>query len=265
MCPISVLPVRSRWDFCYLFDTLFGMNREKEQRADSSAPLTTNGLVMPSDFPREPFEAIHKKLASSSSGRESLYAQFAGAWNALSYRYLALTQYGDAFAESVTKFGTSPDATRRYEQERDLFGFFSNGFAAFEAYFYALFAIGALLDSSTFLLESPSHQQQVSPSHTIRTYARAFPSDAILAAFETLASDPAYRQCREVRNILTHRTAPGRTFFVSVGGDETPKDQWKLFDITIEQSMTLTRRADVSRLLSEALEAAQKFVDARFV
>ncbi len=96
---------------------------------------------MPSDFPSEPFEAIHKKLASSSNGREDIYFQFAGAWKALSYRYLALTEHGDSFAAAVTKFGTSPDAIRRYEQERDLFGFFSNGFAAFEAYFYAVFAI----------------------------------------------------------------------------------------------------------------------------
>src|SRR5947209_1407907 len=158
------------------------MNRRREQTAAGpSAPLTANGLVMPSDFPREPFEAIHKKLASSSAGRENLYAQFAGAWNALSYRYLALTEYGDSFAASVTRFGTSPDATS-YEQERDLFGFFNNGFAAFEAYFYAVFAIGALLDSSAFLLVSPSHQQQVSLTHTIRTYAKTFPGDAILEA-----------------------------------------------------------------------------------
>src|SRR5437660_721685 len=183
------------------------MNREKEQMASSSAPLTANGLVMPSDFPREPFEAIHTKLASSSSGRENLYAQFAGAWNALSYRHLALTEYGDAFAASLATFGTSPDAIRRYEQERDLFGFFSNGFAAFEAYFYALFAIGALLDSSAFPLVSPSHQQQVSPTHTIRTYAKAFHGDAIIAAFDKLASNPGYRQWRDIRNVLTHRTA----------------------------------------------------------
>jgi hypothetical protein len=70
------------------------MNRETGQSAGSSVPLMANGLFMPDDFPRESFEAIHKKIASSASGSENIYAQFAGAWNALSYRYLALTQYG---------------------------------------------------------------------------------------------------------------------------------------------------------------------------
>jgi hypothetical protein len=38
----------------------------------------------------------------------------------------------------------------RYQQERDLFGFFGNAYAVFEAFCFALFAVGALIDPAHF-------------------------------------------------------------------------------------------------------------------
>jgi hypothetical protein len=51
---------------------------------------------------------------------------------------------------------------QRFQQEEALFNFFSNGFAAFEALFYGLFAIGSFIDPGAFRLETQKEQQRVS-------------------------------------------------------------------------------------------------------
>ncbi|MBZ0255102.1 hypothetical protein K8I31_03520, partial [bacterium] len=64
---------------------------------------------------------------------------------------------------------------------------------------------------------------------------------------------------REVRNVLTHRAAPGRIFFASVGGGTAIADQWKIKSITLDVHMAPARRAELSRLISDLLEAIDQF------
>ncbi|NBX03534.1 MAG: hypothetical protein EBR02_05675 [Alphaproteobacteria bacterium] len=56
------------------------------------APLSTNGLVMPLDFPVADYEAIHSIVEPRTRKAKETYEQFAGAWNAVAYRFLALTE-----------------------------------------------------------------------------------------------------------------------------------------------------------------------------
>src|SRR5579864_573315 len=103
--------------------------------------LSTNGLIMPGEFPSTAFEAIYQAVTGKITIGSALHAEFAGAWNAVSYRYLAMTEYEDAFSKSIVNAGASADPQERYQQERALFGFFGNGFSVFEATFYGLFAL----------------------------------------------------------------------------------------------------------------------------
>jgi hypothetical protein len=111
----------------------------------TTAPLSTTGLSMPSDFPVADYDSVHKKVQPHAQTAADIYEQFGGAWNALSYRFLAVAEYEAAFDASLTSVGSSPVPTERYRQERDLFGFFSNGFAVLETAFYGLFSLGALI------------------------------------------------------------------------------------------------------------------------
>ncbi|MEH2551636.1 hypothetical protein V1283_008281 [Bradyrhizobium sp. AZCC 2262] len=232
--------------------------------SESAEPLSVNGLVMPRDFPVASFEAVQRRIQPFAQTQNDLYIHFAGAWNAISYRYLSLVDDGETFTGSLKKHGSSPPAVERYNQERALFGFFSNGFSVFEAFFYGMFAIGALVKPTLFPLTTAADQQRVTPARTIDAYSRAFPGDAIVASMSGIYGDNAFKEYREIRNVLTHRSAPGRTFFLSIGSAEAPASQWKIRNIPLDESMASTRRAHVSMLLLRALDATRDFTDRTF-
>jgi hypothetical protein len=58
-------------------------------RSMNQPPLTTTGLEMPVDFPREPYEAVFSLVAPFAENQQFAWEEFAGAWNAISYRFMA--------------------------------------------------------------------------------------------------------------------------------------------------------------------------------
>jgi hypothetical protein len=187
------------------------------------------------------------------------YEHFAGAWNALAYRYQAVIDAGEAFSDLIAAHGTTPAPDVRYQQERALFDFYSAGFSVFECTCYALYAIGAFIRPDLFLLGTERDQQRVSPPSTRDAFGRAFPGDPICAAFATLFADPEYQQWREVRNVLTHRTAPGRRIYVSIGMDDELPTEWKLNNTPLDASIATRGRAELGRLLTGLLNSAARF------
>jgi hypothetical protein len=230
---------------------------------DAPKVLKTNGLLVPDDFPFAHYELIHTTIASKQAGHV-LYEHYAGAWNALAYRFRASIDSSDVFVASLRVHSAEPKPGERYMQERALFDFFSSGFSVFESTFYGLYAIGAFLAPTIFPLASERDQQQVTPSRTKDAYARAFPGDPILLTFATLFGDPEYQQWREIRNVLTHRTAPGRRIYVSIGTEDAPPTEWKLNNQPLDESIASVGRRELSRLLGQLLTASSRFVESRF-
>lgn len=225
-----------------------------------NTPLTTNGLVPSEDFPVGPYEEVHRLVVSRWASHE-LYEHYAGAWNAVAYRFHATVQAGDEFEQSLDAHGSAPPSDERYRQDQALANFFSNGFSTFESIFYGLHTIAAFVDPANFSLATPKARQQVSPTQTSATFKRAFPNDPILVVLETLFSDPAYQEWREIRNILVHRTAPGRQMYVGIGSDDAPETEWKLNKIPLDSSMVRGRRIELSRVLNSLLGGVAVFVD----
>lgn len=226
-------------------------------------PLSINGLVMPHDFPVAGMESIHSKAFARRGTHSEIYEHFASAWNAVAYRFLAVTEYEVEFTASLAIH--SADATVRHQQEKQLFGFFSNGFSVFEAAFYGLFSLGSLLSPSEFPIATAKDQQRISPTTTTNALKSAFPTSPINAALKTIADDPAYLEWREVRNVLTHRAAPGRRFHADLGGkDSSIPDQWKLKDISLDKDMAPTKRAHLARLLNLFANEVDVFAKAQF-
>jgi hypothetical protein len=100
---------------------------------------------MPNDFPVFAYEAVHAVIRKRSYTNPAMYEQWSGAWNAVSYRFLAVTQYSASFTKSVADGSGTSSVEGRHGQERDLFGFFGNAVSALEAAFYGLYAIGGFL------------------------------------------------------------------------------------------------------------------------
>lgn len=223
--------------------------------------LSTNGLIPHPSFPVAPYEAVQAAVVRWSG--TDLYQHYSGAWNALAYRFQGAVDAGDRFQHSLATHGAHPIPQERYHQERALFEFFSNGFAAFEAAFYGAFAIGAFIDGTNFSLATPRDQQRVTPAQAAEAYRRAFPADPILAVIASLLADHAYLRWREMRNVLTHRTAPGRRMFVSLGADDAPPVEWKLNDLPIDEALVPNHQVELARLISDLLTGIETFITAR--
>jgi hypothetical protein len=227
------------------------------------SPLAVNGLVMPLDFPTVDFEFVYERVSRRASARPQPYEHFNSAWNAVSLRFTSMCDDGDAFTASITAADAGSSHQRRYLQERYLFGLFCNGFSAFEAFFYGLFAIGALLQTANFAIARPEDQRKVSVPTAIEAYSRAFPGDPILAALKAFQGDIAYTNGKEIRNVLAHRTAPGRVIFASVSSDIPLPPTWKLKDIPLDAKTTAKVRGDTARMLATLMRAAAAFIEAR--
>lgn len=225
--------------------------------------LQTNGLIVPTDFPNTQYEAVHKIIESTQSGHD-LYEHYSGAWNALAYRFCASIDSGNIFVASLRTHGATPPPQERYTQERALFEFYSSGFSVFESTFYGLYTIGAFLEPSVFSLSSQRDQQRVSPSRARDAFTLAFPRDPILDTFTSIFGHQEYQRWREVRNVLTHRAAPGRRLYVSLGSEDTPLTEWKLNNTPLDESIATTGRQNLSRLLTDLLTGAAHFVATRF-
>jgi hypothetical protein len=224
--------------------------------------LRMNRLTMPDDFPAALFERVWDKVHPQSASKNALYIECSSAWSALAHRYLAMVEHGEGFTASVIADGTSPQPDRRHYQERCLFDFFSTGFSAFDAFFYAAFAIGAMIDPAAFPLGTEADQRRVSSASTAKAYERRFPTEKIVTALKAFVDSAEYTQWRDIRNVLMHRAAPGRTFHVAPGGaDETPVDRWKLFAIPLDKRTLPDRRRHASQLLGPAMAALAEFAE----
>ena len=230
----------------------------------SQQGLSTNGLVMPTDFPRAPYEKIHATLAAKADSQGIYYREHAGAWNAVSYRFLAATHYSEDFTSTIIKHKGSASTEVRYQQERALFGFFTNALSALEAAFYGIYAIGGLVKPGCFPFTSAKEQQAVNPASTRTIYDKVFPSDPIISVFDRVLKDGAYQELKQIRNILAHRSAPGRQIYLQLGNSEPIPEEWKLLNIPLDDKLTAIRRAALAQLLAELLQGAQVFADARF-
>lgn len=214
---------------------------------------------MPVDFPTDHYNAVYDRTLAQVSASATVHDQFAGAWNAIAYRFLAMTDEERTFASLVAN--TAPEPSIRYQQERSLFGFFSNGFSVFESAFYAVFALGTILSPAHFPIATAKDQQRISPQSASAAFAKAFPTDPLNAAMSALLTDRHFIEWREIRNVLTHRAAPGRTFFVSIGdvGDAPLPDQWKIKGISLDAQMAANRRVELSQQLERLLDGIQTF------
>lgn len=222
-----------------------------------TAPLTTIGIVPASDFPTATYESVSARVAPKLQGG-SLFEHYAGSWNALAHRFHGAIDDGERFSQSLAADGETPVPPKRHLQEEALFGFFSGCFSTFEAAVYALYTFGTFLEPAIFKMATDKDLRKINVRTTGEAYEKAFPGDVLTATIGQLRSDPAYEELCDLRNVLSHRTAPGR--HIHLGG----VTKWKAKDIAIDDNLVPSRRAEVARMLTGLLVPIEAFVVSRF-
>ena len=219
----------------------------------SQPNLSAIGLPAPLDFAVAPYEAIHGRVSSKKDSHPDPWTHCAGAWNAVAYRFISCAEHDEAFTASVGAHGNSPPQPQRYMQEKDLFGFFVTGFASLDSFCYGAYAFAAMVRPLDFNLADP---RLINRERTEDKFSTSFPTEALTRALAALKEDPDFKKWKDIRNILAHRTVPGRRF--SRGGSEDGTALWHN-GITIDQTTTSSRRQWLAGTLRDLLEAADAF------
>jgi len=200
--------------------------------------LTTIGLVMPKAFPVEPYESVHKRLVKKKDDYLKSWNQYAGAWNAVGYRFLSCTNHNRSFTESIQRAGNAPPPSERYIQERNLFGFFVSGLSTIESLLYGLYAIASIIMAEEFPIATVKDLKSINPEKTKNKFKAHFTNQSITDFLKRLIDDRNHKDWRDIRNILAHRASPGRHF--SIGGNNIGKALW-INGIPINEKTTSLR------------------------
>jgi hypothetical protein len=146
----------------------------------STPPVSTVGLEMPDDFEYDSYEAVDSVIGPLRDKYQPQWSEYVTAWCALAYRFCAFEEYDESFTRSITTpGGDAPQPSERWQQERDLFGFFVTGLSLIEHTCYGLYAIASMLDEPSFPIKTPKDKKNITPPNTAKRFRKTFPKEDI--------------------------------------------------------------------------------------
>lgn len=223
---------------------------------------------MPSNFPDAQFEALKDRVVAKLPNPSEVLEQLLGGHNGVRFRLRACADYSDEFIESVLRVGNAPPIEKRYQQERQLFGFFVSGLASLESFIFFLYFMGVPLRPEAFLIAKPGHLKSISLKATTERYKRKFSSEGITTALEAVLNNSLLEEWEDCRNILAHRAAPGRNLYASVGSTAPdPPASWKLDPtrkLLINETLTRPRLDWLISTLADLIARTDTFTQKYF-
>src|SRR5208337_614516 len=153
--------------------------------------VSSVGLEVPDDFPQKPFDAVHARVNSSPRDAVAKF-EYGGAWNAVVYRFVSCARSAETFANSFRTAGPAPAQPERFIQEDALFGFFVNGLSVIESFFYGLYWIGSMVDTTSFPVRTGDELKKITVKNTVDEYIKKFATCPLTDAFSRLTSTDDY-------------------------------------------------------------------------
>jgi hypothetical protein len=226
------------------------------------ARVTTIDLDMPPDFPAAEYNGVHARvnLTPQPQPPRENWRRFARSWNAVAHRFRACADYDDRFRESLRMHGDGPGPEVRHGQERDLYGFFTNGMSVVDSFCCALHALGEMPRSQP-RRDAPSGEA-LWPRDVRRAFERLFARDQVTVILATVLESAEYGDCLRMRNTLAHREVTSRQFFLKAG-NPGPGEPAMWGDSRLDESLTRVHREWLAQVLSELLASARVFAEQR--
>lgn len=222
-------------------------------------------IDMPADFANKPYDEVYQRLANAlgQQPQHSSWPEYSAAWTGLMYRFRSCAEHDEAFTKSVNEFGDTPGRSERYNQERDLFGFFVTGLSAIECACYGLFAIGSMLSPTGFPFTTDRARRNVNLNKTLEEYKNAYPNEGVVRVLQRIINEQQYIDWKYARNVLAHRSNPGRIIYGSTRGPANTTE-WELQGIPIDSTATASRREWLANSLRDLLTEAEHFTVKHF-
>lgn len=223
-------------------------------------------LRLAGDFPTPRYRDLYARVleyknAGAPGHRDKEWQEFSAAWRAIAYRYLTCAEHDGEFTKLLRVYGDAPPEPYRYLQERELFGFFTSGAAVLDCLFYAMFAIGSLANPQAFEVSLLTPLDNVTPRLVSERFVGCYPGERLSELLAETADSSAFKEWREIRGVLVHRSLPGRTVSLSSKTDgPLPASTWKIRGHEISDELTGRRREWLRSTVTQTIVAAERFV-----
>jgi len=230
--------------------------------------VITVGLRLGPKFPTHPYNLVHSHVVFRGRFGKLHSRQWQASWNAVAFRYDALTRHDREFRRLLRNSHPSDLHAHRSAQEQELFGFFATASALFECFGYATYTVLAGSRTPGFRLRTLQDQRRVDLIRLLPALRMALPRHPLTTAFSRLLRSKAFKETQDIRNYLSHRTAPTRALSRGVGDGEYRADQWNLrphgrAKIPLEPATTASRVVWCSEMLTLLTVRLEKYVDDR--
>lgn len=205
---------------------------------------------------------MHRMGLHAQDRDDDVWSQWASAWQGVAYRFLGAHRDSEMAAASLGQpGGDAPAAPERVRQEHAIYGFFASSLSAIECFAFAMYALGHWLEPDGFPF-SNGDRDSVTLAQTRRTFTQYFPRDEVSDRLSRVSGTSDLRDWRKIRNILSHRAAPGRAISRTIGLADITHAGW--LDITLSPNFILGRRAWLGDALGQLVDGAAAFCASRF-
>jgi hypothetical protein len=231
-------------------------------RGMSKKPVMTVGIAMPDCFPSDIYDELNRISWKVIKDRNDLNVHVAGSINAIAYRFRACADYHSQFSALL---GERSSHEQIYAVTRSFFGFFVNGLASLESFYYAMYALGSAYHPAEFSALRDRDEHRISAKSVAECYERTWPGTDLALTLRRLHESPALKEWRTIRNVLAHRVQPPRTIrihmTVGVDADQSRPDlvQFDGVELALAPSTTDGRLKWLSENLRELASESQKF------
>jgi hypothetical protein len=150
---------------------------------------------------------------------------------------------------------------RMFEEDRLLYGFFTNALSAIESFCFGAYFLGTALSTSDF--EPEPELWRIDPAKTLNCFRKLDSNSSFTKALRTCICSERYATTSAVRNALSHRFTPFRTIRPMVDLHSWNLDLWfegklskKVFSIESKSLIEVRDWSDQQLdLLSKELES----------
>lgn len=216
-------------------------------------------------FPKDKYEKIYIKVLQHKDNFQLQCQQFSGGWRSLVYRYLACTKHSDDYINIIKKDRISPSYFLRYEQERELFNFFTNGLSAIEELGYMLYMICSIDNPKDFKVITEEDLKKIKLHNTVSKLKKLYSEENITKELENLINNSQeYEKWVGVRNVLMHRETPGRKIMLSSKRSKKERSDIWFKGIKINKQTTVSRLNWLELTLFKLIELTFDFTNKLF-
>jgi len=222
------------------------------------------GIARPGDFDFDSgsHNEVSVFLQPFQSLQEAKWRYFTAGWNGVAHRFLSTAEHDEAYRRTFADgLKTHEDL---YQMDRDLFDFFTNGLAVIECVCFSVYILGSIVNSGRFPIRPDSAlRDNVYPKRVVQLLKRDFPNEEITGMLARTVDSGPFREWKDVRDALSHRASPARTFYENVGGPPRTNVEvgWVApgINLTLKVDTSATRREWLAIALSGLMKATVGF------